>query len=189
MRIEGFPHSLPSTGIHSKSSKNLLDNSASPGFSLSNPVPRPCKPGFQLPSLDPVVLERGVPDKALNFKGAVMSVEASQSGLSENAASGLAYVTIIPAIIFLIVAPFNQNRVVRFHSWQSIFLAIAWIVVDVALAVMGRLPFIGWTTWFLMPLVGLAFLILWIIVLINAFNGKRFKVPIVGDLAEKQADS
>ena len=118
-----------------------------------------------------------------------MSVEASQSGLSENAASGLAYVTIIPAIIFLIVAPFNQNRVVRFHSWQSIFLAIAWIVVDVALAVMGRLPFIGWTTWFLMPLVGLAFLILWIIVLINAFNGKRFKVPIVGDLAEKQADS
>jgi uncharacterized membrane protein len=126
---------------------------------------------------------------ALNSEGAVMAVEASQSGLSENAASGLAYVTIIPAIIFLIVEPFNRNPVVRFHAWQSIFMAIAWIVTDVALVILGRFPFIGWMTWFLMPLVGLAFLILWIIVLINAFNGKRFKLPIVGDLAEKQANS
>jgi uncharacterized membrane protein len=118
-----------------------------------------------------------------------MPEEAMQSGLSENAASGLAYVTIIPAIIFLIIEPFNRNRVVRFHCWQSIFMAIAWVVADVVLMILGRLPFIGWITWFFIPLVGLAFLILWIIVLINAFNGKRFKLPIIGDLAEKQANS
>lgn len=118
-----------------------------------------------------------------------MTVEASQSGLSENAASGLAYVTIIPAIIFLIVEPYNRNRVVRFHSWQSIFLAIAWIVVDVGLIILGRVPGLGWGTFFLSPLVGLAFFIVWLIVLINAFNGKRFKLPVVGDLAEKQANS
>jgi uncharacterized membrane protein len=35
--------------------------------------------------------------------------------------------------------------------------------------------------------VGLLFFILWLIVMINAFNGKRFKVPLIGDLAEKQA--
>jgi uncharacterized membrane protein len=122
-------------------------------------------------------------------EGAAMTVEASQSGLSENAASGLAYVTIIPAIIFLIIEPFNRNRVVRFHCWQSIFLTIGIIVIDVALAILGRFPFIGWTTLFMFPLVGLAFFILWIIVLINAFNGKRFKLPVVGDLAEKQANS
>ena len=58
-----------------------------------------------------------------------MNVDASQSGLSENAASGLAYLTFIPAIIFLVVAPYNQNSRVRFHSWQSIFLAIACFVV------------------------------------------------------------
>jgi uncharacterized membrane protein len=117
-----------------------------------------------------------------------MTVEASQSGLSENAASGLAYITIIPAIIFLIVEPFNHNRVVRFHAWQSIFMAIAWIVLDVGLMILGKIPGVWWTTLFITPVVGLAFFIVWLIVLINAFNGKRFKLPIVGDLAEKQAN-
>jgi uncharacterized membrane protein len=41
---------------------------------------------------------------------------------------------------------------------------------------------------FLIPLVGLGFFILWIVVLIKAFNGQRFKVPVVGDFAEKQAN-
>jgi uncharacterized membrane protein len=118
-----------------------------------------------------------------------MNVQASQSGLSDNAASGLAYITIIPPIIFLIVEPFNRIPIVRFHSWQSIFLTIAWIVADVVAIILHRIPFIGWTMWFITPLIGVAFFILWLIVLINAFNGKRFKLPIVGDLAEKQANS
>ena len=113
----------------------------------------------------------------------------NQSGLSDHAAGGLAYVTIIPAIVFLIVAPYNRSPFVRFHSWQSIFLTIAWIVVDIAMMVLGRVPLLGWSTLFLWPLLSLGFLILWIIVLIKAFNGERFKVPIVGDLAEKQANS
>jgi uncharacterized membrane protein len=114
---------------------------------------------------------------------------AAQSGLSDNAAGGLAYVTVIPAIIFLIVAPYNQNRFVRFHSWQSIMLAIAWFIVEVALIVLGRIPGIGLVDLFLGPLVGLAFFVLWLIVLIQAFTGKMFKLPILGDLAEKQANS
>jgi len=114
---------------------------------------------------------------------------AAQSGLSDNAAGGLAYVTIIPAIIFLIVPPYNRNRFVRFHSWQSIMLAIAWIVVEVGLMVLGRIPGVGLVDLFLGPLVGLAFFVLWLMVLIQAFTGKMFKLPIVGDLAEKQASS
>jgi uncharacterized membrane protein len=113
----------------------------------------------------------------------------SQSGLSDNAAGGLAYVTIIPAIIFLVIAPYNRNSYVRFHAWQSIFFTIACIVIDIAVGVVARLPFIGLMTLFIWPLVGLAFLIIWIILLIKAFNGERFKLPIIGDLAEKQANS
>jgi uncharacterized membrane protein len=123
-----------------------------------------------------------------NPKGANVS-DPNQSGLSDNAAGGLAYITIIPAIVFLIVAPFNKNSYVRFHSWQSIFLAIAWFVIEVALIVVHMLPVIGWFTWILRPLVGLGFFILWIIVLIKAFNGQKFKIPLIGDLAEKQANS
>lgn len=114
---------------------------------------------------------------------------AAQSGLSDNAAGGLAYVTIIPAIIFLIVAPYNRNRFVRFHSWQCIMLAIAWFVVEVGLIVLGRIPGIGLIDLFLGPLIGLAFFVIWLIVMIQAFTGKMFKLPILGDLAEKQANS
>jgi len=112
----------------------------------------------------------------------------SQSGLSENAAGGLAYITIIPAIIFLLVAPYNRSSYVRFHSWQCIFLAIAWIVIDVAIGILGRVTtLLSWFAFGLYPLVALGMLILWLIVLIKAFNGERFKLPVVGELADKQA--
>jgi uncharacterized membrane protein len=120
-------------------------------------------------------------------EGANVPEETVQSGLSENGASGLAYITLIPAIIFLLVPPYNQSSTVRFHSWQSIFLAIAFIPVWIVLAVIGFIPVLNLIDVALFPLVGLGFLILWIIVLVNAFNGKRFKIPLIGDLAEKQA--
>lgn len=114
----------------------------------------------------------------------------NQTGLSENAAGGLAYITVIPAIIFLIVAPYNRSSYVRFHAWQCIFMAIAWFAIDVAIGIFGRfLVFFRLLTFGLYPLVALAMLILWLIVLIKAFNGERFKLPIIGDLAEKQANS
>jgi uncharacterized membrane protein len=78
---------------------------------------------------------------------------------------------------------------VRFHSWQSIFLAIAWVAADIVLMILGRLPFIGLINLLLWPLVALGFFILWVIVLIKAFNGQKFKIPLIGDLAEKQANS
>jgi uncharacterized membrane protein len=114
---------------------------------------------------------------------------ANQAGLSENAAGGLAYITVIPAIVFLLVEPYNKNSYIRFHSWQCIFMAIAWFVIDVAIGIFGRLlVFFRVLTFGLYPLVALAMLILWLMALIKAFNGERFKLPIIGDLAEKQAN-
>jgi len=112
----------------------------------------------------------------------------SQSGLSDNAAGGLAYITVIPAIIFLILEPYNRSSFIRFHAWQCIFLTIGSVVVDVALSFLLHLPFFGFMTLLIWPLVGLAFFIVWILALIKAFNGQRFKLPIIGDLAEKQAN-
>jgi len=111
----------------------------------------------------------------------------TSSGLTDNAACGLAYVTFIPAIIFLIVEPYNRSPNVRFHSWQSIFLAIAWVVVDMVLIFIGHMTLIGLINVMLFPLAALGFFILWLIVIINAFNGKRFSLPLIGDLAAKQA--
>jgi uncharacterized membrane protein len=41
--------------------------------------------------------------------------------MADNVAGMLAYITIIPAIVFLVMEPYNRNRFIRFHSWQSIF--------------------------------------------------------------------
>jgi uncharacterized membrane protein len=115
--------------------------------------------------------------------------EPTQSGLSDNGAGALAYLTIIPAIIFLVIPPYNKSSYVRFHSWQSIFLTIVWIVLFVVLAILGRIPFFGLLIFPIMLILDLGMFILWIVVVIKAINGQRFKIPIIGALAEGQAGS
>lgn len=106
--------------------------------------------------------------------------QPAQSGLSDNAAGALAYITIIPSIIFLIVEPYNKNSFVRFHSWQNIFLAIGWFACSIIMIV----PILGWIIGILGILV---FFVCWILCIIKAAGGQRFKLPIIGPLAEKQA--
>jgi len=112
---------------------------------------------------------------------------ASTSGLTDNVAGMLAYVTIIPAIIFLVMEPYNRSRFVRFHSFQSIFFAVAWTVIWIALSFVGMIPVLGWATLLIWPLLGLGGLIIWIILLLKANQGQMFKLPVIGDMAEKQA--
>ena len=110
-------------------------------------------------------------------------------GLTDNVAGMLAYVTIIPAIIFLVLVPYNQNRFIRFHAFQSIFFAIAWTVLWIALGMFGHIPVLGWLSILIWPLIGLGGLIVWIILLMKAYQGQMFKLPVIGDMAEKQANA
>ena len=115
--------------------------------------------------------------------------DVNSSGLSYNAAAGIAYITIIPAIVFLIIEPFRKNSYVRFHAWQSIFFFIAWAVIDILVGVVQNLvPSTVFLTLTVLQLVGLAIFVVWIFVFISAFNGKLFKLPIIGGLAERQAN-
>jgi uncharacterized membrane protein len=114
--------------------------------------------------------------------------DSNPSGLSDNAAAGIAYVTIIPAVIFLIIEPFKRSPFVRFHAWQSIFFFVAWAVVDILIGVVQNIvPSVGFPTYMVLELVGLAIFVVWLIVFISAFNGKRIKLPVIGEMAEKQA--
>lgn len=115
------------------------------------------------------------------------NVQGAATGLSEDAASGLAYFTVIPAIVFLVVAPYNQNPKVRFHAWQSIFLGAAMFVVYVGLSIVGMVPGVNLLDIILFPLVGIGFFVLWLITIVQAFQGKRFVIPVLGAYAEKQA--
>jgi len=111
------------------------------------------------------------------------------SGLSDNAAGGLSYVTIIPAIVFLVIEPYKKSSFVRFHAWQSIFLYVAWAVANILVEVVQNLvPTVVFLTLTLWQLVDLAFFVVLVIVFVSAFNGKRLMLPLIGGLAEKQAN-
>jgi uncharacterized membrane protein len=115
--------------------------------------------------------------------------QPSTGAMADNVAGMLAYVTIIPAIMFLVMEPYSKNRFVRFHSFQNIFFCVAWIVLWIALSIVGMIPVLGWATILIWPLVGLGGLIIWIVLLLKANQGQMFKLPIIGDLAEKQANA
>jgi uncharacterized membrane protein len=115
--------------------------------------------------------------------------ETAQSGLSQNSVAALSYITFIPAIIFLILPPYNASPYVRFHCWQSIFLNIAAFVVSIAVSIVMAMTmfFAPFAFLVLSRLIWLAWVLLWILCVVNAVNGKRLKLPLLGGLAEKQA--
>jgi uncharacterized membrane protein len=114
---------------------------------------------------------------------------ANTSGLADNVAGMLAYVTIIPAIIFLVMEPYNKNRFIRFHSFQCLFFCVALIVLQVGLSILAVVPFMALLTIPLHLLIGLGALVVWVILLIKANAGLMYKLPFIGDLAEKQANA
>jgi uncharacterized membrane protein len=115
--------------------------------------------------------------------------DSNPSGLSDNAAAGIAYITLIPAIVFLILDPFKKSSYVRFHAWQSIFFFVAWAVIDILVGLVQNLvPSTVFLTLTVLQLVGLVLFLVWIYVFVSAFNGKRIKLPVIGALAEKQAE-
>lgn len=107
--------------------------------------------------------------------------------MADNVASALCYVLgLITGIIFLVIAPYNQNRNVRFHAFQSIFLNVAWIGCWIVINIIFSILHI-FTLFFFTPLIGLAFFVLWVYLLISAYQGKKVVLPVIGPLAEQQA--
>lgn len=102
------------------------------------------------------------------------------SGLDQRVASGLAYVlTIITGVIFLLT---DKRPEVRFHSMQAILFGIVWAVISFIPGVL-RVGLLGLILW----LASVAMFVLWIVLMIQAFQGNHFKLPVIGDLAEQQA--
>lgn len=118
--------------------------------------------------------------------------QTGQSGLSDNAAGAIAYLTIVPAIIFLLVEPFNKNPFVRFHSFQCLFLCATAIVVDIGLGILlailtFMLPMLGLVGVFGLWLLSFFWLAVVVLCIIKAAQGARFQLPIIGAFAAKQA--
>jgi uncharacterized membrane protein len=119
--------------------------------------------------------------------GAAFQPAPAATGMTDNAASALCYVLgLVTGILFLVLAPYNQNKTIRFHAFQSIFLHVACIVVWMVFhIVFGALNL--YSLLFLSPLIGLAFFVLWIYMIISAYQGKKVVLPVIGPIAQGQA--
>jgi uncharacterized membrane protein len=106
---------------------------------------------------------------------------------NDNMMGMLAYFTFIPAVIFLVAEPYSRNRFIRFHAWQCLLFNVAWAVLWIGLRIIAHVPLFGWLTILFWPIVGLAGFIIWIVLVLKASQGQMFKLPVIGDLAEKQA--
>jgi uncharacterized membrane protein len=110
-----------------------------------------------------------------------METRKTSTGLQENVAGLLSYVGWwVSGIVFLLLEP--ENKFVRFHAIQSI---VVFGFITVAGWVLGLLPFAGGWIGRIVGLVGVA---LWIVLMVKAYQGARYKLPIAGDLAEKWAE-
>lgn len=119
---------------------------------------------------------------------------AASTGMSNNVAGLLCYVVgWITGLIFLLIEPYKNDKFVRFHAFQSIFFNISLIGVYIAVFILSII--LGFITKGLsiiimgpvMLLVWLGILATWIFLMIKAYNNQTFKLPIIGDLAAKQA--
>jgi uncharacterized membrane protein len=117
------------------------------------------------------------------------AAQGTTGGMQDNVVGMLCYITIIPAIIFLVMEPYNKSRFVRFHAFQMIFFSVAMIAIWIGLTIIGFVPGLIFITFPLHMLIWLGSFILWIILLIKANQGLMYKLPVIGDLAEKQANA
>ena len=113
---------------------------------------------------------------------------AGSSGLTSNVAGALAYLTIIPAIIFLVMEPYSKDKFVRFNAFQCIFLVAGGFAAGICLMILNVIPIIGTIIFLLcMPLLWLTTLALAVISAVKAYNNQKFMIPVIGKLADQQA--
>jgi uncharacterized membrane protein len=105
--------------------------------------------------------------------------QPAAAGMAENVASGLSYVlTWVTGLIFFLV---DRRPEVRFHAMQSIAFGVLWTLLAVIQ------PYMPTPVDLLFGLAWVAFFVGWIVLMIQGFQGRHFRLPVIGDFAEQQA--
>lgn len=101
------------------------------------------------------------------------------SGLPENVAGALAYLLgPITGVLFLVLE--KKSKFVRFHAMQSLITFGGLLVISL---ILGVVPLLGWFVGMVLNLVGI---LLWVVLLVKAYQGEMYKLPYIGEVAEKQ---
>lgn len=105
---------------------------------------------------------------------------AANSGLADNVAGAIAYITFIPAVLFLILDPYNKRQFVRYNAFQCLGLYVCAIAGSI---VCGIIPFLGWFV--LAPLWGLTILATFIYCIVKTYSGSKVALPVISKYAEQ----
>jgi uncharacterized membrane protein/ribosomal protein L40E len=121
-----------------------------------------------------------------SFAAEVPKATGSTTSLEPNVAGLLCYLAgWITGLVFILIE--KENKFVRFHAMQSIVtfgaLTVVWIVLSVLHAIVG-VHALFWTLEAIASILGL---VLWVVLMVKAYQGERFKLPIAGDIAEKNS--
>jgi uncharacterized membrane protein len=110
------------------------------------------------------------------------NVKKTSLGIDENIEAALCYfLGFITGVLFFVLE--KESKFVRFHAMQSIAVFIGLFVVNIILGIILAISVVGFM---LFPLIYLIELLLWIFLMYKAYKGDTFKLPVVGDFAEKQ---
>ena len=102
---------------------------------------------------------------------------STTNGLTSNNAAALSYLLgFISGIFFFLT---SKDKFVRFHALQSTIASLGFMALNFALGMIGL--------YMLTNIINLASLILFIFLIVQAYQGKEFKLPIIGDVASKNA--
>ena len=111
-------------------------------------------------------------------------MEKTSTGLMENVAGLLSYVGgWVSGLVFILIE--KENKFVRFHAMQSIVAFGAITVLLIILSILGLMPVIGTLFDILSIFVWILSVVLWIVLMVNAYQGASFKLPWAGDFAQK----
>ena len=118
-----------------------------------------------------------------------MSVEESSTGLTPRVAAVLAYLA-GPFSGVLVLLAERTSGLVRFHAWQSVLgLGVLGVIVVALLGLAFASLIVSARACFLLyrvaGLVGASWVVCWVICMVQAFNGRRWKLPIAGAYAER----
>jgi uncharacterized membrane protein len=124
------------------------------------------------------------------------------TGLDPKVAAAISYIWVVGLIFFFIE---KENKFVRFHAMQSILFGIANSVIMMVLAIIAvimtfafgiggamvgggigtLIQMLVWVIWLIFWLLAMLFLVGLILAAVKAYQGKKFKLPLIGNMAEK----
>jgi uncharacterized membrane protein len=114
----------------------------------------------------------------------------SSGGLEPNVAALLGYLFWPLAIVWLVVDPYKNDRFIKFHAVQALGLVVAmialwigFIILSIILGVAG----LGAVAGILWLLFGLAIFVVWILLMVKAYQKQMWELPVIGAFAKKQA--